>query len=142
MSIVPHEAKALLQLFCLQPIIFGWRQNSFSGAFASWGKIKIQYFTWADQDRIGLMILDRTGSDSILSDQDWTRTEKFHSLLISGAMVPQLAYWSICNCIQPYESHLPFTPGSYDQNHKSTFSTSLSHFYCREADLSATVAPV
>jgi len=26
----------------------------------------------------------RTGSDSILSDQDWTRTEKFHSLLISA----------------------------------------------------------
>ena len=27
---------------------------------------------------------DRTGSDSILSDQDWTRTEKFHSPLISA----------------------------------------------------------
>jgi len=26
----------------------------------------------------------RSGSDSILSDQEWTRTEKFHSLLISG----------------------------------------------------------
>jgi len=26
----------------------------------------------------------RTGSDSILSDQDWTWTEKFHSLLISA----------------------------------------------------------
>jgi len=26
----------------------------------------------------------RTGSDSVLSDQDWTRTEKFHSPLISG----------------------------------------------------------
>jgi len=25
----------------------------------------------------------RTGSDSILSDQDWTLTEKFHSPLIS-----------------------------------------------------------
>jgi len=45
MSILPHEAKALLQLVCLQPIIFGWRHNSFSGAFASWGKIKIHYFT-------------------------------------------------------------------------------------------------
>jgi len=29
----------------------------------------------------------RTGLDSIFSDQDWTRTEKFHSLLIS-AVVP------------------------------------------------------
>jgi len=41
----------------------------------------------ADQDWIGLMIFKnfacRTGSDSILSDQDWTRTEKFHSPLIS-----------------------------------------------------------
>jgi len=27
----------------------------------------------------------RTGSDSILSDQDWTRTEKFDSPLISGS---------------------------------------------------------
>jgi len=27
MSILPHEAKALLQLFSLQPIIFNWRQN-------------------------------------------------------------------------------------------------------------------
>ena len=39
----------------------------------------------ADQDWIGLIIFKnleiRTGSDSILSDQDWTRTEKFHSLL-------------------------------------------------------------
>jgi len=39
MSILPHEAKALVQLFCLNPIIFSWRQNSFSGAFASRGKI-------------------------------------------------------------------------------------------------------
>jgi len=89
MSILPLEAKALLQLFCLQPIIFGWRQKSFSGAFASWGKIKIHYFSWADQDWIGLMIFKilriRTGLDLILSDQDWTRTEKFHSPLISAS---------------------------------------------------------
>jgi len=43
-SILPHEAKALLDLFC------------------------------------GIM----TGSDSILYDQDWTPTEKFHCPLISG----------------------------------------------------------
>jgi len=44
-----------------------------------------------DQDWIGLMIFtnsaDRTGLDSILSDQDWIRTEKFHGLLISGCQV-------------------------------------------------------
>jgi len=54
LSILPHEAKALLQLFCLQPIRFGWKQNSFSGAFASWSKIKIHYFTWGGSG------LDRT----------------------------------------------------------------------------------
>ena len=32
------------------------KKNSFSGAYASWDKIKIYYFTWVDQDWIGLMI--------------------------------------------------------------------------------------
>ena len=77
-STLPHEGKRLLQLYCLKPIIFGWRQNSFSGAFASWIKIKIHYFTWADQDWIRLMIFKN------FVDQDWTRTEKFHSLLTSS----------------------------------------------------------
>jgi len=62
--ILPHEAKALLEVFCFQPIVIGERQNSSSRYFASWGKIKIHDFT--------------------LADQDWTRTEKFHSPLISG----------------------------------------------------------
>jgi len=35
--ILPHEAKVLLELLCLQANIFGWRQNSSSSAFASWG---------------------------------------------------------------------------------------------------------
>ena len=38
----------------------------------------------------------RTGSDSILSDQDWTHTEKFHSPLISVdqmAVVPEPKNW-------------------------------------------------
>jgi len=34
-SILPHEAKALMELFCLQLIVFGLRQNSFSSSFAS-----------------------------------------------------------------------------------------------------------
>jgi len=90
-SILPHEAKALLELFCLQPIVFGQRQNSSSSSFASWGKIKtgLHDFSLADQDWIRLMIVknfaDKTGLDSILSDQDWTRTEKFHSPLISAS---------------------------------------------------------
>jgi len=39
MAILPHEAKSLTELFCLQPIVFGWRQISSSSSFASWGKI-------------------------------------------------------------------------------------------------------
>jgi len=50
---------------------------------------KIHGFIWVDQNWIGLMIfknfVDRTGSDSTFVDQDWTRTEKFHSPLISAA---------------------------------------------------------
>ena len=88
MSILAHKAKALLELFCLQPIAFGWRQNSSSCAFASWGKM--QHMLLHGRIRFGAdwwfsnILRIRTGSDSILSDQDWTRTEKFHSPLISG----------------------------------------------------------
>jgi len=42
--ILPHEAKASLELFCLQPNMTGWRQNSCSMAFASWGKIDIAFW--------------------------------------------------------------------------------------------------
>ena len=65
MSILPYEAKTVMELFCLQPIIFGCRQNSFSSALATRGKIKIPNFTWTDQDWIGLMIFKN------LVDQDW-----------------------------------------------------------------------
>ena len=34
-SILPHEVKALLEVFCLQPIVIGKRQNSLSSFFAS-----------------------------------------------------------------------------------------------------------
>jgi len=50
-------------------------------------------FTLADQDWIRLMIFKkfavRTGSYSISSDQDWIRTEKFCSPLISAKSVTQ-----------------------------------------------------
>jgi len=59
-----------LYLFCLL------RQN------------KIHGFTWADQDWIGPIIfkilLIRSGTKSIFADQDWTRSEKFHSPFISA----------------------------------------------------------
>ena len=55
-AILPHEAKALLKLFCLQSSRNYLRQNSSSSSFASWSKIKIHDFTLADQDWIGLMI--------------------------------------------------------------------------------------
>jgi len=42
-------------------------------------------FTLADQDCIGLMIFKN------FADQDWTRTEKFHSPLISATQFPAIA---------------------------------------------------
>jgi len=36
--ILPHEAKELLEIFCLSPIKIGWRKNTSSSAFVSWGK--------------------------------------------------------------------------------------------------------
>jgi len=60
--ILSHEAKALLEPFCLQSIIFGWRQNSSSNSFASSGKTKTHDFTLADHDRIVLMIFKICGS--------------------------------------------------------------------------------
>jgi len=71
-SIFLHEAKVLLEVFCLQPIVIGERQNSSSSlpheakkTFASWGKIKIHDFTLVDQDWIGLMIFKN------FANQDW-----------------------------------------------------------------------
>jgi len=55
-------------------------------------------FTLADQDWIRLrfskILRIRTGSDSISSYQDWTRTEKFHSLLISATLT-----WLFLRCL-------------------------------------------
>jgi len=34
-SILPHDSKALLEVFCLQSIVFGEKQNSSSCCFAS-----------------------------------------------------------------------------------------------------------
>jgi len=58
-------SSGLQELFCLQPIVFGWRQNSSSSYFASEGKIKTHDFSLADQDWIRLKIFKN------LEDQDW-----------------------------------------------------------------------
>ena len=56
--------------------------------FASWGKIK--YMVLHVRIRSGSdwwfskILQIRTGSHSIFADQDWTRTEKFYSSLISS----------------------------------------------------------
>ena len=67
-SILPHEAKAQLEPFCLYSILFDKRQNS----FCHMGQIKIRDFTSVDQEWIGLMVSKnlriRTGSDSTFSD--------------------------------------------------------------------------
>jgi len=56
--LLPHEVKDKYQ-------ILHWRIKTGS----DWSVLKI--------------LLIRAGSDSIVSDQDWTQTEKFHSSLIS-----------------------------------------------------------
>jgi len=87
LSIQPHdEAKALKELFCLQPIIFGCRQNSSSSYFASWGKLKTHDFTLAIQDWIGPMFFKnladqgRIGFNFIGSglDSDWIISQSAH----------------------------------------------------------------
>ena len=80
-----------------------WRQNSSSSSFASWRKIKIHDFTLANQDWIGLMIFKnlriRPGSDSISLVQDWTRTEKFYSPLISVVQELNKFWWDLISAI-------------------------------------------
>ena len=51
--------------------------KSSSSAFAPWDQ------DWSDW-WFSKILRIRTGSDSILSDQDWTRTKKFYSPLISA----------------------------------------------------------
>jgi len=73
-SISPHEAKALLELFCLQANVFGWKQNRSSSAFASWGLIKMHDL----QGRI------RTGSvwGFSVRVQSWSNKIEFDPVLI------------------------------------------------------------
>jgi len=92
LSILPHEAKALLELFCLQPIIFSWRQNNSSSYFALWEKIKIPHFTLAVQDWIGLMIFKN------LADQDWIGFNFIGSGLDSDWKISQSAH--LCSTVK------------------------------------------
>jgi len=85
-SLLPHEAKALLELFCLQPIVIGESQNSSSSSFSSWGKIKMHDFTLADQDWIGLMIFKN------FADQDWIGFNFIGSGLDSDWKISQSAH--------------------------------------------------
>jgi len=85
-SILPHEANALLELFCLQRIVFGQRQNSSSSSFASWGKIKFHDFALVEQGWIGLTIFKN------FADQDWTGFNFIGSGLNSDWKVSQSAH--------------------------------------------------
>ena len=49
--ILPHEAKKLLELFCLQPNTIGWRQNSSSSAFAPWDKVDTAFWHFINLTR-------------------------------------------------------------------------------------------
>ena len=102
-SILPHEAKALMELFCLQLIVFGLRQNSFSSSFASWGKIKrgkIKHdFTLVDQDCFGPMIFKN------FADQHWIGFNIIGSGLDSDWKISQSAH--LCNTEHIRDDHHP-----------------------------------
>jgi len=49
--------KTPLELFCLQPNMIGWRQNSCSSAFASWGKMDIAFWHFQNLTRQCLFCL-------------------------------------------------------------------------------------
>jgi len=54
---------------------------------------------------------DRIGSDSILSDKDWTRTEKFHSPLISGTSIAELrGLWNFSVQVQSRSDKIDSDP--------------------------------
>jgi len=84
--ILTHEAKALLELFCLQPIVFGWRQNSSSSFFPSRGKTKMHDFTLVDQDWIRLIIFKNFAGQAWIGfnyigsglDSDWNILQSAH----------------------------------------------------------------
>jgi len=48
---LPHEAKALLELFCLEPNMIGRRQNSSSRAFVSLSKIDTAFWHFTNSAR-------------------------------------------------------------------------------------------
>ena len=92
-----------LCLFCLMRQKHCWNYFAFNQSYLAEGKIapvvilpyetKWKYLLLHWRIRTGWdwwfskILRIRTGSDSILSDQDWTRTEKFHSPLISAVQL-------------------------------------------------------
>ena len=119
MTILPHEAKALLEVFCLQQIVIGELQNSSSSSLASWGKIKIHDFTLADQDWIGLMIFEN------FADQDWIGFNFIGSGLDSNWKILQFAHLCRAHLCLLYGGGLvPRTPAVYDT---SGVKARLSH---------------
>jgi len=63
---MPHEAKALLELFCLQPNKFAWRQNSSSSAFPSWGKMSTAAWHFQDLTRQCLFCHQRQSTAGVI----------------------------------------------------------------------------
>ena len=85
--ILSYETKELLELFCLQPNTIGWRQNSSSSAFASWGKIdyllalpKLDKCLFGIRSKSLLELfchhenpIDRTGQVTRMTELDWRK---------------------------------------------------------------------
>jgi len=64
--ILPHEAKELLELFCLSPIRIGWRQNTSSSAFASWGKIDTAFWHFQNLTRKCLLGIEGKSTAGVI----------------------------------------------------------------------------
>ena len=132
---LPHEVKALLELFCLQPIVFGQWQNNSSSSFDPWGKIKVQHFTLADRtsdfqkfcwsglDRIQFYRI-RTGLGlknftvrSSLAHMEWSH--KFHKSwfrLTTGPAIFQIWESDSCSDCGCHPSNLEFSRSENEQD--------------------------
>ena len=65
--IFPHEAKKILELFYLSPIMIGWRQNTSSSAFASWGKIDTAFWHFQNLTRKCLLGIRGKSTAGVIS---------------------------------------------------------------------------
>jgi len=108
--ILPREAKALQELFCLQPIAFRRKQNSSISSFASWSQIKIHDFTLADQDWMDWWFSQVCGSglDRIQFHQIRAGLGRKNFTVCSSLTSRFLVIWSWTIAKFPHTSIIPY----------------------------------